>query len=365
MHLLIRNVLISPRFLYRALGPEKMDDHDLATRLSYFLTQGPPDETLIDLANRKRLSVPWVLKREAERLMPTTWNHPFVQSFTRQWLDTGRLPEIMPDPEFNFSPYHVEMARDEVEHSFAEILRKNRPMTDFIDPDFTYTSDLFARNVYQLSVKPKGKENDVQDRSLRRVALMRGGHVGGLLGQSGIMMATANGVDTQPVLRGAWVLENILGSPSPPPPKGVPALTPDTRGTSNPRELLAAHTKEESCSACHKRIDPVGFVLENYDPVGRWRENWPKGAGKIDPAGVLPDGTPIKNVVDFKRWLTANVDQFSECLSEKLMTYATGRVPNHSERKEIEKIVHANHENGNGFRDLMLALIESETFRTK
>lgn len=365
MHLLIRNVLISPRFLYRALGPEKMDDHDLATRLSYFLTQGPPDETLIDLANRKRLSEPWVLKREAQRLMPTTWNHPFVQSFTRQWLDTGRLPEIMPDPEFDFSPYYVEMARDEVEHSFAEILRENRPMTDFIDPDFTYISDLFARNVYQLSVKPKGKEHDTQDRKLRRVALKRGGRVGGLLGQSAIMMATANGVDTQPVLRGAWVLENILGSPSPPPPKGIPALTPDTQGTSNPRELLMAHTMEESCAACHKRIDPVGFVLENYDPVGRWRENWPKGAGKIDPTGVLPDGTPIQNVVDFKRWLTGNADQFSECLSEKLMTYATGRVPNHSERKEIEKIVKANHEKGNGFRDLMLALIKSETFRTK
>ena len=365
MHLLIRNILISPRFLYRALGPEKMDDHDLATRLAYFLTQGPPDETLIDLANRNRLSESWVLKREAERLMPTTWNHPFVQSFTRQWLGTGLLPEIMPDPKLNFTPYYVEMARDEIEHSFAEMLRKNRPMSDFIDPDFTYTSGLFARSVYQLDVKPKGKEHDKEDRRLRRVPLKRGGRIGGLLGQSGIMMATANGVDTQPVLRGVWVLENILGSPPPPPPKGVPALTPDTQGTTNPRELLAAHTTEESCATCHRRIDPVGFVLENYDPVGRWREKWPKGAGKIDPTGVLPDGTPIKNVVDFKRWLTGNVDQFSECLSEKLMTYATGRVPNYSERKQIEKIVTANHETGNGFRDLMLALIESETFRTK
>lgn len=116
---------------------------------------------------------------------------------------------------------------------------------------------------------------------------------------------------------------------------------------------------------CHRRIDPVGFVLENYDPVGRWRTDWPKGAGKIDPTGVLPDGTPINDVADFKSWLTANVDQFSECLAEKLMTYATGRLPNYTERKEIAKIVKENHQNGNGFRDLMLALVESETFRTK
>jgi hypothetical protein len=365
MHLLIRNILISPRFLYRALGPGKGNEHDLATRLAYFLTQGPPDATLIDLANRGHLSESWVLRREAERLMPGTWNHPFVQSFTRQWLDTGLLPEIMPDQKLNFTPYYVEMARDEVEHFFAAMLRENRPMTDFIDPDFTYTSGVFARNVYQLDVEPKGKAFDTEDRKLRRIALERGGRTGGLLGQSAIMLATANGVDTQPVLRGVWVLENLLGSPPPPPPKGVPALTPDTQGTSNPRELLAAHTTEESCATCHQRIDPVGFVLENYDPVGRWREQWPKGAGKIDPTGVLPDGTPIKDVVDFKRWLTGNVDQFSECLSEKLMTYATGRVPNHAERKEIEELVKANHGNGNGFRDLMLALIESETFRTK
>jgi hypothetical protein len=365
MHLLIRNILISPRFLYRALGLEEKDEHDLASRLSYFLTQGPPDATLLDLANRKRLSESWVLKREASRLMPTTWNDPMVQSFTRQWLDTGMLPEIMPDPKFGFTPYYVDMARDEVEHFFAAMLRENRPMTDFIDPDFTYTSGVFARNVYGLDMEAKGKSFDAGDRKLRRIALKRGERAGGVLGQSGVMMATANGVDTQPVLRGVWVLENLLGSPPPPPPKNVPALTPDTQGTTNPREMLAAHTTEESCAACHKRIDPVGFVLENYDPVGRWREDWPKGAGKIDPSGTLPDGTPINDVVDFKRWLTANVDQFSQCLAEKLMTYATGRVPNYAERKEIAGIVKANHGSGNGFRDLVLGLVESETFRTR
>jgi hypothetical protein len=178
-------------------------------------------------------------------------------------------------------------------------------------------------------------------------------------------MATANGVDTQPVIRGAWVLENILGMPSPPPPKNVPALTPDTRGAKTPRELLAAHTQESSCALCHARIDPVGFVLENYDPVGRWREKWPGKAAAIDPSDTLPDGTAVKNPVDFKAWLVANIDLFSTCLAEKLMTYATGRVPNYAEQREIEKLVRANREAGQGFQDLVLDLIDSRTFRAR
>lgn len=366
MHLLIRSILVSPRFLYRAVEPGKMDDHDLATRLAYFLTQGPPDAILIDLANRKRLSEPWVLEREAKRLIPSKPSDAFIKSFTGQWLDTAQLPEIMPDPKFNFTPYYVDMARSEIEYSFAEMIRKNRPMTDFIDPNFTYTSPLFAKDIYGIDVAGfnKAKTRSKEGRKLRRIPLERGKRTGGLLGQSGIMMVTANGVDTQPVLRGVWVLENILGSPPPPPPKDVPALTPDTRGTKTPREMLAAHTKNESCASCHRSIDPLGFVLENYDPVGRWRKQWPKG-GKIDPTGVLPDGTPIKDVVNLKHWLTNNIDQFSDCLAEKLMTYATGRVPNYREREIIRKVVRENHAKGNGFQDLILALIQSEVFRAK
>ncbi len=360
MHLLLRNILISPRFLYRALGTGKMDDHDLGTRLSYFLTQGPPDATLIDLGNRNRLSPAWVLKRESERLMPKRPADAFIQSFTGQWLDTALLPEIMPDPKFNFTPFYIDHAQKEVSYFFNEMLSKNRPMTDFIDPDFTWTSPLFAKNVYNLDIEhEKGK-----DRSFGRVELERGGRVGGLLGQSAIMMATANGVDTQPVLRGVWMLENILGMPPPAPPKDVPALTPDTQGATTPRELLAAHTKDAACATCHESIDPLGFVLENYDPVGRWREHWPKSSAKIDPTGVLPDGTTIADVVDLKHWVVENIDLFSQCLAEKLMTYATGRAPNYAERREIETIVKKNHQNGNGFRDLVLALIESRTFRT-
>jgi hypothetical protein len=179
------------------------------------------------------------------------------------------------------------------------------------------------------------------------------------------MTATANGVDTQPVLRGVWVLENILGLPPPEPPKNVPALTPDTRGSITPRDLLTAHTDDPACYTCHQLIDPIGFVLENFDPVGNWRDAWPKIDVPIDSSGVLPDGTTIADVTELKAWVVDNIDLFSRCISEKLLTYATGRVPNYAERKEIEQIVAANHADGGGFQDLVLALVTSETFRTK
>src|SRR6218665_809207 len=136
---------------------------------------------------------------------------------------------------------------------------------------------------------------------MERLPIQRGGVRGGLLGQSAILMATANGVDTQPVLRGVWVLERILGIPLPPVPNNVPALTPDTQGAKPPRDLLAAHTQSASCFGCHRHIDPIGFVLENFDPVGGWRENWPTGT-KIDPSGKLPDGTEILGYTDLKKW---------------------------------------------------------------
>lgn len=361
MHLVIRSVLVSPRFLYRCLDEGALDADDLATRLAYFLTGAPPDEKLAAKADSEKLLEADVLRREAERLMPKRATDATIVNFTEQWLDTRKLVDIMPDQKFGFSASDQQNAKLEVEHFFSEMLRENRPMTDFIDPDFTWTSARVAKNVYQLKKGFDAKKKN----AVHRIEMPRGGRHGGLLGQAAVMMATANGVDTQPVLRGVWVLENILGTPPPPPPKAVPPITPDTQGAKTPRELLSAHTAEASCAACHRKIDPVGFILESFDPVGRWREEWPEIEVPIDTATTLPDGTEIKDIVEFKAWLVDHIDQFSQCLAEKLMTYATGRLPNYSERIELGQIVEANREKGNGFRDLVLALIQSETFRTK
>ncbi|MEM7015040.1 MAG: DUF1588 domain-containing protein, partial [Verrucomicrobiota bacterium] len=276
--------------------------------------------------------------------------------------DTHLLNSIMPDPAFKFGEDEIRVARLETEAFFTEMLTKNLPMTDFIDPDFTWSRMKIVDKNYQL-LNPKPQKNDPN--AFQRVSIDRGGRHGGLLGQASVLMATANGVDTQPVLRGVWVLENILGIEPPAPPSNVPALTPDTQGATTPRELLAAHTSKAECAGCHKMIDPLGFVMESFDPVGRWREEWPKSGKQIDTSATLPDGTTIQDVTDLKRWLVENIDLFSECVSEKLMIYATGRIPNHAEKQEIELIVHEVLQSDGGFRDLLMALIQSETFRTR
>lgn len=192
---------------------------------------------------------------------------------------------------------------------------------------------------------------------------------------AGVMTATANGVDTQPVVRGVWMLENILGDPPRDPPDAVPALTPDTSKAETPREMLAAHMSDDSCAGCHKKIDPIGFVFESFDPIGRWRTHYPNLSGKskdksnkglpVETDGVLPDGTILRDIRDLKTYLVNDITPFAECLSEKLLTYATGRSMNYSDRKLIGKIVDANVETEEGFKDLLLDLIDSESFRTR
>lgn len=367
MHLLLRNALVSPRFLYRETKPGPLDDHDLASRLAYFLTRHPPTADIVFHARAGRLlGNPEVYRSEAERLLPSSPGAPMIRDFTSQWLNTRILHGIMPDEVFDFSPEDVDIAKGEVERFFSAMLEENRPLSDFIDPDFLISTREFAKEHYDYEA-PEGKASsiDKSQKGFQRLPLERGGRRGGLLGMSAVMMATANGVDTQPVLRGVWVVENLLGTPLPPVPDNVPALTPDTRGATTPRELIAAHTEAADCRGCHRHIDPVGFALENFDPVGGWRDQWPGTDADIDASSTLPDGTEIEDFTDFKRWLANHPRLFGQCLAEKLMIYATGRVPSYAESVEIESIVDDVLEKKGGFRDLLLALVESETFRTR
>ncbi|MGY8719888.1 MAG: DUF1592 domain-containing protein, partial [Verrucomicrobiia bacterium] len=203
VHLLIRNILISPRFLYRGVGENNWDDYDLATRLAYFLTQAPADERLMALASKGQLSDLTILRQEAKRLMPDQPDNAMIKSFTGQWLDTNLLSEIMPDAVFMFSDAEITLAKKEAEWFFTEILSHNLPMTNFIDPDFVLTSRTFAKDNYQYDDASPESEPAYYDEEMKieRLPLTRGGRFGGLLGQSAVMMATANGVDTQPVLR--------------------------------------------------------------------------------------------------------------------------------------------------------------------
>jgi hypothetical protein len=369
IHLAVRTMLCSPHFLYRNHREGALDDYDLAARLSYFLSLGPPDSRLIKLAGEGKLHEPHVLKVETERLLKHYRARQFLNRFLGQWLDLDELGMIMPDERLmRWTSREQQAIEDETRMFVTEILEKNLPMETFVDPDFTYMNDRSAR-LY-------GRK-DVKGQKMKRVAVPRGGRFGGILGQASVMMATANGVDTQPVLRGVWLAENVLGTPPPPPPENVPAIEPDTTGAKGIRELLEKHKTDQSCAACHQTIDPLGFALENFDPIGRWREHYPvykkQGNGKwkslkgpvVDATGVMPDGSQFKDVTDLKKYLVANIDMFSACLADKLLVYATGRDMNYADRQVIKQIVKDVKADGNGFRDLIVAIVLSESFAVK
>ena len=377
LHLAIRSALLSPAFLYRNIGPGELTDNELASRLSYFLSSKPPDARLQKLANGGTLKSSKVLASQATRLSSS---NTFAVDFTRQWLGLDALAHLMPDRRLtsNFKAEHKKSMMSEVRLTFQHVLNNNLPVHDLVTPDFLFTDEHLGWQLYGLpEYRPaeKGKPNKIA-KGMKKLSIERDSRRGGLLSMPAVLMATANGVDTQPVLRGVWVLENILGSPTPDPPNAVPALTPDTRGTTNPKQRLAAHMASESCAACHKFIDPLGFVLESFDPIGRWRDHYPRYEEKngktttqdgpeIDSSGTLPDGEALKDIQDLKRWLKNNPEPFVRCICEKLLTYATGREMNYRERKIIADIVRSQAKNQYRFRDLLIALVQSDIFRTK
>ena len=380
LHLAVRRALVSPNFLFRGLRPGPLDEFDLASRLSYFLTSSPPDERLFELARQGKLSDRSVLASETERLLASPDSQAFVTSFTGQWLSTRVLRGIMPDPRLlKFIDQDRQAMIDETELFFAEILRENLPLQTFIDPGFSYRSSRLNK-IYG---------GNLEGNEMRRVTFEKGGPHGGILGLASVMMATANGVDTHPVLRGVWVLDNVFGTPSPEPPPDVPAIAPDTSGATTMRDQLAAHRADPSCARCHNRIDPLGRVLENFDPVGRWRERYPvytkppdgaealseeyysamgKGSAlgpPVDAVATLVDGTRLESATDLKRYVLDRIDIFGQCLTEKLLVYATGRPLGFRDRRAADEIVAATMAQGDGFRDLIVAVVQSEPFATR
>ncbi|MCM8542124.1 MAG: DUF1588 domain-containing protein [Lentisphaeraceae bacterium] len=363
LHLAIRASLISPSFIYREQGKGDLSQDELASRLSYFLTSSPPGFQLREKAD---LHKPETLRYQAGRLIKSSEAKKFIEGFTAQWLDTAALDTIMPDNKLikKFTFAMREGMKEEVVTTFREILVNNMSCREFIDPDFIYTNSAVGKDIYSLKKVPKNGKG-----KLGKVSIPRGTTQGGILSMPAVMMATANGVDTQPVLRGVWILENVLGTPPPEPPKNVPALPPDTADAVGPRAKLAAHMDTASCQSCHEDIDPMGFVLENFDAVGRWRTAYPKKGKiksmKVDASATMPNGTKLNDVRDLKRFLVKNPEYFTGCLARKLMSYATGRQLNYREKKIIGEIVAKNIATGNKFQDLLLDLIDSEVFRAR
>ena len=327
----LRGVLISPQFLFRVEAPNPtpeprlLDDYALATRLSYFLWGSMPDSLLFDLAAEGKLRDPEILKWQVRRMLRNPRSTDFIQSFVEQWLGTRELGRgVNPDAKL-FPQYAAEdELRADIRYQpvmfFKEILTNNLSLLNLLDSKFTIVTKKLQK-LYDLNVKPPRPEAGSQP---QRIDLPEGSHRGGLLGMSAVLTVSSYPHRTSPVLRGKWLLDAILGTPPPPPPPNVPALEDHKSATTQTvRERLTMHRANPVCASCHSRIDPLGFALENYDALGRWRT---EDAGKpIDNTGELPDGTKFEGPDQLKAALLERKGLFIGNLTRKMLGYALGR----------------------------------------
>ena len=250
--------------------------------------------------------------------------------------------------------------KNETYHFVSHLLKQNRPITEFIDADYSFLNGALARH-YGVS--------GVVGETFIKTQFSPDSRRGGLLGQASVLTATANGVETSPVTRGVWVLESLLGTPPSPPPPDVPPIEPDTRGAVTVREQLAKHRHVTACADCHAKIDPWGFALEFYDPIGGLRVHYPankdRGTGKgprVDGSGQLPSGEQVLNEQDLRRLIASRKKQLTRNLTHKLLLHATGREPDYRDHLILNQIVDHSIEGSNGFRDLVHAVVGSELF---
>ena len=366
-------ILTSPRFLFLDEGDpaktESLDGYQLASRLSYALWSSQPDERLRQLAAAGELNQTQTLAVEIDRLVDDSRSAAFVEHFTDAWLHLYKIGS-MPPGDKQFPAYYrgrLEPAmKTETRLFVADALKHNRPIQHLLNSRTTFVNGSLARH-YGLT--------HVTGDAYQKVSFPTGTRRAGLLGHASVLTATANGVETSPVVRGVWVLENILGTPPSPPPPDVPPIEPDTRGASTIREQLAKHRNVAACADCHAKIDPWGFALEFYDPIGGFRENYPiiRSDGKfsdrqgkrIDGSGKLPGGEFIVNDGDLRKELLNRKDQFARSLVKKFLTHATGRELTFRDNAEIEQISNQLAKKGYGFRDLVRVSLQSQIFRNR
>jgi mono/diheme cytochrome c family protein len=370
-------IMVSPNFLFLREKPGKLDDFALASRLSYFLWSTMPDDELLRLAEKAELSQAETLRRQVERMLKHPKSSAFTENFVGQWLGLREIDATAPSfllySEFDHM-LKVSMIL-ETELFFEEVLKGDLSLTNFVHSDFTMLNARLASH-YGLPA--------LDGFALRKVKLPPGSHRGGVLTMASVLKVTANGTTTSPVTRGVWVMERILGTPPPKPPADVPAIEPDIRGATSIRDQLAKHRQIASCASCHNKIDPPGFALESFDVIGGWREKYRttgNGDGKavivngrrmpyrmglkVDPSGVIPDGSKFKDIDDFKQLLLKDKDQLARALAGKLLSYATGASPEPADKAEIAAIVKKVRDRKYGFRSLVHEIVQSRLFQTK
>ncbi len=368
----VKLILCSPSFLYLSEvtteSDRRLQPHDLATRLAYALWATPPDEILLASAAAGKITGDAELKKEISRLLADGRADGFINGFLDSWLNLRDLGGMPPPRESNRAYYAEDLPasmKAEARLFFSDMLKENRPVSQFLQADHTFVDKKLAK-LYDL---PEQKTLRLAD-GFRKVSLEGNKHRGGLLGMAAVLTVSANGVETSPVTRGAWVSEHILGIKPPPPPDVVPAIEPDVSGTTTIRERLAKHSTDRACAECHRKIDPYGFSLESFDPVGRWRITYPKpkkgAAPKIDTTGEFASGETYQDFAGFRDILhDKREEQFTRHLIRSLLAYSTGRLMEPADEFAIDRIQEKVKQQGLGLRSLVVECLTSDVFRSR
>jgi mono/diheme cytochrome c family protein len=363
--LAIQAMLVSPHFLFRIerdLYPDdparahRVSDVELASRLSYFIWNSMPDDELLDLAERKELSKPEVLDAQVKRLLTDPRSSALSENFAGQWLETRNLDAIKPDPQKfpDWTPELRDAMKMETRLFFDAILRDNRPISEFINARYTFLNEFLA-NFYGVE--------GVTGPDFRRVDLTTDQR-GGVLSQGSVLAVSSYPTRTSVVIRGKYVLQNILGTPPPPPPPDVPALDEAAIGaTMSTRQQMELHRTNAICASCHSKMDPLGFGLENYDAIGKWRTQ--DGNFPVDSSGVLPSGESFSTPAEMREVLTGMLPEFSRALTEKMLIYALGRGLERYDRHTVQSITGRLAEQGYGLQTLVMEVVRSLPFQSR
>ena len=363
----IQKILVSPDFLFRVARDQagvapgavyKVPDVELASRLSFFLWSSIPDDELLEIAERGQLRKPDVLEKQVRRMLADNRSHALIANFAGQWLQARNLRLATPDPiQFpEFDENLREAFQRETDLFLESQLREDRRATDVLEADYTFVNERLARhygipNVYGTHFR----RVQVADENRR-----------GLLGQGTVLTITSYSNRTAPTIRGKWVLENILGTPPPPPPPDVPSLMDEAQGVKprTMRERMEQHRSNPVCASCHARMDPIGFALENFDAVGRYRTTL-DGTTTIDASGTMPDGKVFSGPADLRKILMAHQDEFVTTLTKRLLTYALGRGAEYYDMPAVRRILRAAEPDGYRWSALILEIVKSEPFQMR
>jgi hypothetical protein len=365
IQLAIQAMLVSPNFLFRiehdanptdAANAHPITDIELASRLSYFLWSSMPDEELTGLAESGKLRAPATIDAQVKRMMADPRSSALAENFAGQWLELRNLDVVKPDPQ-KFPAWGPELRdamKTETRLFFDYVLRQNRPISDFLDAKYTFLNDRLAKHY--------GIEG-VDGPDFRRVDLATDQR-GGILGQASVLTVSSYPTRTSVVIRGQYILRNILNAPAPPPPPDVPLLNEDSIGASaSLRQQMEVHRANPACATCHNKMDPLGFGLENYDGIGKWRSM--DGKFPVDASGTLPNGKTFATPAEMRTELRSALPQFADCMVEKMLTYSLGRGLATYDRRTVDAITHNLASTGYPFQSMIYEIVHSLPFQSR